>query len=149
MNAAIGTVKNNAIVATIKPNNLHSQQQNQKQLHFKLIEELPDGSRIYENTHALPQAYTIAINAATFAQDQVQARKLVTSETFNPMTSAIIEEQNPTANPSQSKSAAKISPSALNRPNSNQVEIETVTAEPSYLVLTDSFYPVWKAYLNV
>lgn len=146
--AANGTVKNNAIIATINPADPKSRPYSIKERHFNLIEELPDGSRIYENTCALPQAYIIAVNSVIYAQEQAQARKLITSETFDPLTTAIIEEQNPTPNPTKSKSAAKIIPSTLNRPNSNQVEIETVIAEPSYLVLTDSFYPGWKAYLN-
>lgn len=148
LNAPAGIVKNNAIVATVKLNHLEPQSQNQKQHRFKLLEELPDGSRVYENTYALPQAYTIASSAVTYARNQAQARKLIASETFEPLTTAIIEEQSRTTNPAPSKTAAKIISAALNRPNSNQVEIETVTAEPSYLVLTDSFYPGWKAYLN-
>ncbi|MFA7336428.1 MAG: YfhO family protein [Candidatus Obscuribacterales bacterium] len=148
LTAAFGAIKNNAIVATINPTALESPQNLQNKRHFNLIEELPDGSRIYENTHALPEAYTILSDQVVFAQNQAQSRKLITSETFEPLTTAVIEGQNQTNGATQSESKAKIVPARLTRPNSNQVEIETDLSEPAYLVLTDSFYPGWKAYLN-
>jgi hypothetical protein len=151
LNSLGGTSKNNAIVATIEPCAPEATEHSSKPSPFNLIKELSDGSRIYENTAALPPAYTIAANRVIIAQGQAQARKLISSPDFKPTNSAVIEEtqhgplKETTTRPTN---PASIMTAAITRPHANQVVVEADCTEPSYLILTDSYYPGWKAYLN-
>lgn len=144
----IEALRNNAVVAIFDDRLAGNSTVNQTATskHFRLLEESADHSRIYENIDALPEAYSIDAKACQFVSSKEEARQAVTEKSFEGKNTVILE------NKEQSKSPAKIKcdilPAQIKRKNSNHVEITVDCPEPSYLVLTDTFYPGWKAYLN-
>ncbi len=140
--------RNNAVIAILDTRSLVHDQANQidSQKRFKLLEESEDGSRIYENNYALPEAYSIGVHGARFASNKENARKAILEKAFNGRAELILETC--ATKKDSTEIVSTIKPAQVSRTNANQVEIAANCLEPSYLVLTDTFYPGWRAYLN-
>lgn len=155
--AKLGTVRNNLILADTRMGEVKSPSLKATK-RFHLQEELSDGTRIYENIHALPEAFTIPSTRGFFAQNREEASRLITQEAFNPRACVVLETEKATrsqqdkqksnSTENDEKITNSLTVAQVTRPNANQVEISVSCSEPSYLVLTDTFYPGWKAYLN-
>jgi hypothetical protein len=111
---------------------------------FKLRQETASHVRVYENTRALPNAYLC--HEFKKAIDEKSALHLLQEPSFKPDTDAILEE--PTsftiapAKPGQNESVV------FHRDTCNKITIDVDTPVPSLLVLTETFYPGWRAMLN-
>jgi hypothetical protein len=96
------------------------------------------GVRVVENPQALPRAFTVR-RAEVVAADVVLER--MTDPAFDPRTTAILEEPPGIAldggAPDGSTRIVAYEP--------EHVVIDTITAAPSLLVLTDQHYPGWRA----
>lgn len=155
--AKLGTVRNNLVLADIRMDEVKSSFL-EAEKRFRLQEELSDGTRIYENMQALPEAFSIPSTNGVFAQNKAEADRLITQESFNPRAYVVLETKKATRSQQDQaqtnstktvdKSASSLTVARVTRSNANQVEISIMCPEPSYLVLTDTFYPGWKAYLN-
>lgn len=157
LKSSLGTIRNNLIIANLKLDHTKSTAEDSSK-RFRLREELSDGTRIYENRHALSEAFSVPLTNAVFARSKEDARQLVTSESFNPRAYVVLErekalkqhQENATTSGANNfaKSANKLTNAQITRTNANQVDIAVDCPAPSYLVLTDTYYPGWKAYLN-
>ncbi|MDP3507650.1 MAG: hypothetical protein Q8T09_06635 [Candidatus Melainabacteria bacterium] len=158
LKSKLGSVKNNVVIATLNPKSHEaSVLKNPIQKRFRLSVELPDGTRVYENKQALPEAYAVPAFNANFARDKKEASKLILADSFNARTSVILEAERKIVNShvadkKRSNNSFNIAQNLIqaevNRPNSNQVEVTVDCPYQAYVVLTDTFYPGWKAYLN-
>jgi len=107
-----------------------------------------EGISIYENRNALPRAFVVS--RVIEVQKPADALAALTDESFDPKTTVVI--QNPESQPSQSD---HITSQDLN-PNSariieegrNRVVVETQTLGEALLVLSDNYYPGWKASID-
>jgi uncharacterized membrane protein YfhO len=100
-----------------------------------------DNYYVFENNNVMPRAF-MAWNATFIDNNQVILNTL-DNQTFDWNSSIIIYGENKTDNSTPGYSDVKI----LNYQPS-YVEISVNTSSPGYLVLSDSYYPGWNAYIN-
>lgn len=129
--------------------------------HFQLIDELPGNLRLYENKHSLPQAYIV--ENVVGANSGAEAIELMKGANFHPELSAVVEggadNLQHRSRPAGSATAVELASSALNqprlqakvvasRPSANETSVKYESPAKGLLVLTDTFYPGWNAYLD-
>lgn len=110
---------------------------------LKLKEVYRDDIAIYENGDYLPRAYFV--NKGILINNDKQILKKLRSSTFNPREEIIVED----------KSAAKFNSSNGLKANvkitgyePNSVTIKTVNDKNGFLVLSDTYYPGWKVFVD-
>lgn len=114
--------------------------------HYKLIDEFPPHHiRIYENQRALPRAY-LAHNAQ-IVQSGAEALKTISAKNFNYQNTVAIEGVSPSQVFKASTELAA-EPATIAKDLPNEIRAEVNSKEPGILVLTDTFYPGWKALLD-
>ncbi len=117
---------------------------------FKLVHEFNEQFRIYENRSALPNAYLVG--HAKFAQSEEQALYLVHNKLFDPATEVVIESASQeTSTPNEILGAVpsdSIGVVEMERPSPTEVIIKAKNSQAGYLILTDTNYPGWKAYID-
>ena len=110
------------------------------------LEDCAENQQIYQNRGALRSAYLVhkidAVNSET------SALKLLNSKKINFNDTAIIETagQLRTLSPPEPRATPDLV-RVLAR-DSNNVSIMAVSTSPSYLLLTDTFYPGWKVFVD-
>lgn len=109
--------------------------------------------KIYENLGALPRAYLVS--KAIMLKDSEDVLRTIQEVNFNPRESVLITRREyEKARNDFIESEESLSVDAFRgkvkilKYSPNQVEIETVGNDSSYLVLTDNYYPGWKVYVN-
>jgi len=136
---------------------------------FSLLKEVPPNLRVYENRAALPSAYLV--QHVETAQTPEQALAILNSATFDAKRTAVVESANTPESLRQSSPAhaeliaAQSSPAhaeliaaaqsssahggliaaPIERPSDTEVSVQTHGDAPGLLVLTDTYYPGWKA----
>jgi hypothetical protein len=98
-------------------------------------------ARIYDNPHALPRTFVVA-GAQTVA-GKTQALDAVTAPSFDPTRSAIVEKPVPglTAYPPP----YPVGRATLTHYGSESLTIHARSAAPGLVVLSDTWFPGWKA----
>jgi Bacterial membrane protein YfhO len=107
---------------------------------LRTVYDRPD-ARIYENPAELPRAFLVGNQEVVSGADA--ARGAVTAAGFPARETAVVERPIagiPTTRTSRASGSANISDYERER-----VEVKTDAARPSLLVLTDSWFPGWKA----
>jgi len=96
-------------------------------------------TRIYENTKVLPRSFFVGdvINV----ENENQAINLMFDEDYNPSETAVIED-------SDLIKDIGMGNSKITEYSEDKIIIETDNKDKGFLVLTDSFYPTWKAKIN-
>lgn len=113
---------------------------------WKYVEDLGK-ARIYENLNVMPRAWlTSQVQSAQPAQilAAVKTSKLPNGDTFNPRTIALIEEPIDFAAQAPDPNATV----QVEFPSETQVRLQTHSTQPSFLVLSDVFYPGWEAHID-
>ncbi|MBX9694249.1 MAG: YfhO family protein, partial [Cyanobacteria bacterium] len=115
---------------------------------FRLLHESKEQFRIYENLSALPNAYVVG--SAKIADGEEQALHMVHKKLFDPRREIVLEASDKKDAISSALSTPENSESIvrIERPSPTEVLIETSMTQSGYLVLTDTNYPGWKAYLD-
>ncbi|HEY9869349.1 MAG TPA: YfhO family protein, partial [Candidatus Obscuribacterales bacterium] len=111
--------------------------------HFLLVKEIPANCRIYDNQTALPSAYIAS--RGVFVNSPEESLKKVDHLSFDPRTEVILESTNPVptnrgTNPVEASGNVRVE-----RPNPNAVVVHTASESDGFLVLTDAYYPGWRA----
>ncbi len=95
---------------------------------------------VYRNPYLLPRAYTLC---RARVLDPKQAMHEIGSVDFDPTQEVILE---PPALPQSA--GCDWQPATVLRSVPNRVTIETSLPQPGYLVLADTFYPGWQAFVD-
>jgi len=138
-------------VATIKPdhgrlisNNSKAEKNNGKQVPFyKNIFTSPSGTAIYQNLNVLPRAYMVGKVQPVKTFDEAYQVLTNADSPFDPRQEALVELP-------EEKLSAKFTPgnAKILSYKSQKVIIKTQSVNQSFLVLSDRYYPGWKAYID-
>ena len=101
-----------------------------------------DGLRVYENKGVMPRAYTLPATAA-----QQSAEPLLTAQTIDPRTTLLLEQLPPTRTDQPAQPASHQAATITSYGNV-EVWVDARVAQPSFLVLGDSFAQGWKAFVR-
>ena len=102
--------------------------------------------RVFENLRACPRVYLVNRTAELSPSSIVNAietSKLPDGSTYNPRELALVEEP-----VSLEQSPATPGSARIVRETNTEVEIESESNRPAFLVLADLYYPGWKAWVN-
>ncbi|MFH1825347.1 MAG: YfhO family protein [Candidatus Firestonebacteria bacterium] len=117
---------------------------------FKLI--FDKNVKIYENLLCWPRAYLV--NNRTVIKNKESIYKTINAPDFNPLSSVILEEEIPYQLDKSVNKPAEVNPALFGARVKvvnyipNKVDIEVNTDNNSMLVLSEVFYPEWKASLD-
>ncbi|MCA9815129.1 MAG: YfhO family protein [Cyanobacteria bacterium HKST-UBA01] len=124
-----------------------------KDCDFRLLEEDEHGLRLYESLKSVPEAYFV--HNVKIVEDDKAAIAALKSSQFDAWREVILERGEPGVTEVEQllafgaeNSYQKIVPQKVSRPNANQIEMLADLNKPSLLVLTDIFYPGWKARID-
>jgi O-antigen/teichoic acid export membrane protein len=102
-------------------------------------EQVYDGEvRIYENKGCMPRAFTLPEDSVVYAQDVSEA-----IQTYDPRRYVILEGNVP-AEPH----AGVATPAAISSYTHNEVFVDVDLDAPGWLILADSYFPGWRAYVR-
>ena len=107
----------------------------------KTLEKEQTKITIYENKNPLPQAYIT--NDYKIAKTVGDISQILASEDFDPAKSVILEKEINLEKSNQGEGKVKI-----RNYQKTKVTLEAELSTPSLVVLADSFYPNWKAYVD-
>jgi membrane protein YfhO len=99
-------------------------------------------TKVLENRAALPRAWIV------HAAQQVEpgeALRLISSSEVDPRDTALLQEPPPSlAQPNEPGSDQAL----ITFYDADQIQVRTITAAPGLLVLSEVYYPAWKAYVD-
>jgi hypothetical protein len=102
--------------------------------HYRLVHS--GDVKIYENLDVLPRAFVVHQAEVSAGDEQTIAR--MRDPAFDPAQAVILAGGQPLA-------GAGTSPAEITRYTPEEVVVEASTDAPGYLLLTDTFYPGWRA----
>ena len=101
--------------------------------------------RVYENRAVLPRAFTLPATAAVVVDDVANGLR-----TYDPHRYVVLEagsgEQG--AEGKVQGAGGEPEPQRVARYTRNEVFVDVSVAEPSWLILTDSYFPGWRAFVR-
>jgi hypothetical protein len=109
---------------------------------FRLLYEGRD-ARVYANPAALPRAFVVDRQRVVAGRDA--AREAIVDPAFRPRAAAVTEAPIEGLARDAGGAARRPGTARIVRYENERVEVRTSTRRPGLLVLTDSFYPGWKA----
>lgn len=101
-----------------------------------------EGVRVYENLAASPRAFTLPVSATVLAKDPLAAMGRIDPRSVVVVASTDVDAAQLAVDPVPANLASAV----VVRYGSQEVVVEALVEEPSWLVLTDSFFPGWKAF---
>ncbi|MCC7528237.1 MAG: YfhO family protein [Candidatus Melainabacteria bacterium] len=116
------------------------------ELHYRFVSESgPHHVRVYENTRTLGRAYLVF--SSQLAASPEEALKVVSDKEFQGLSKVVLEGIN--HYPEQKMPVAREGISVpLGKVLPNRLEMDVTSPEAGYLVLTDTYFPGWKATLD-
>jgi O-antigen/teichoic acid export membrane protein len=108
-----------------------------------------EGVRIYENLGAAPRAYTLPLGSTAVSDDSLTALTK-----YDPRQHVVIDDKDwkvavgdsmPAA---QSPQPARLAPAPVAEYTNIQLTAHAEVSEPSWLVIGDTYFPGWKAYIR-
>ena len=117
---------------------------------YRLVYEGP-AVRVYENLGAAPRAFSLPLSATVVASDEEVVGDVLLS--YDPRTYVVVEATDETIASLDLPTLAQARQGELRAQSVmayglNEVLIEAVVDEPSWLILTDAFAPGWKAFVR-
>ncbi|MBZ0185433.1 MAG: YfhO family protein [Candidatus Obscuribacterales bacterium] len=112
---------------------------------FRFLLETPNRLRVYENKEALPEAYVV--HHLKYAASASEVLDLIRADDFDPRREVVLEQRS--GNETEAKAESSAEESALvSRPNNNSIRVSVKTSSAGYLVVTDTYYPGWKVFID-
>lgn len=107
-----------------------------------------EGISIYENRNALPRAFVVS--RVIEVQKTEDALAALADESFNPKTTVVIQnsESPPAQSDNLSSQILNSNSARIIEESRNRVVVETQSIGEGLLVLSDNYYPGWKAYID-
>ena len=102
-----------------------------------------DQSKVLENREALPRAWIV--HSARQVGSKEEALDLLSVGQLDPKETALLEEEPPEMSQPDDASDDRAS---ITEYAANRIELETATGAPGLLVLSEVYYPAWKAYVD-
>jgi hypothetical protein len=103
-----------------------------------------DQTKVLENRNALPRAWIV--HSAQQVGSEEEALKLLDSDEVNPKETALLEGELPQQiSQPEDPSADRAS---IAEYETNRIELNTSTEAPGLLMLSEIYYPAWKAYVD-
>ncbi len=96
---------------------------------------------IYRNTRVLPRAYVV--HQAWHASDQDGAFAAIHRDDFDPATMVVVEE-----GAALLVDPMAATPATITSYSNNEIRLQVKTQVPGYLVMSEVYYPGWKAEVN-
>ncbi len=108
-----------------------------------------EGVRVYENLAVAPRAYALPQTATAVVDDALKAMTTLDPRNYVVIETADVPEDFPqfTAN-TLAPAAAPLDPAQIAGYRNIEVVIDAAVDEASWLILNDSFFPGWKAYVR-
>lgn len=115
---------------------------------YKLVKKGP--AYLYENANVLPRAFLVS--SYNVLKNELDIANRLKSKDFNPAKEVILKEE-----PQLPLQERKLLPARgsyirekvqITKYSPNEVLINAVVNSPKFLVLSDSYYPGWKAYVD-
>lgn len=102
-----------------------------------------EGLRVYENLAVVPRAYTISLAGTAAVPDPLTA-----VEQLDPRQYVLVDEETwPDSAPAPAV-ASQLTPADIIAYGNTEVIVQASVAEPSWLVLNDTYFRGWEAYLR-
>jgi len=108
----------------------------------KLVKVFQEGqTMVYENKNVIPRAFFV--NTIKLSENKEESMKMLFDTSIDLTRAGIVENQNENLNLSWSVGSANII-----QYDENKVIIDTKNEDVGFLILTDTFYPTWKASID-
>jgi len=104
-----------------------------------------DKANIYANEDFLPRAFLV--DKAVVIKDEKEILERLASKDFEPVEEVILETPSPFPSPQSGDGRVRDRVNILSY-SPNEVIIEANVSEPRFLILSDTYYPGWKAYVD-
>ena len=102
--------------------------------------------RIFENRSVLPPAFLLPAGAAEILSDEEQFRRLMDPR-FDPAKTLLLADPVPRGDPATDRTGDRRRVLAFSR-ETNSVRITVDVGEPSFLLLSQTYYPGWRALVD-
>jgi hypothetical protein len=110
--------------------------------HYELL-ATAEGVSLYQNKNAMPRAFFV--HDVIGVSDGSESLKVLSDDSSDPRTMAVIETGNQST---YAPFPAHAGEAAIVEDRRNKVVIETTNDRDGLLVLTDNYYPGWRAYID-
>ncbi len=114
---------------------------------FRLVYDGPargDPSRIYQNERAMPRAFTLPITSSLLTHDFARA-----AQTYDPRRYTMIDADCGINDLGCAiPYPADYGPAVVTVYKNNEVWVDVQTDRPAWLILTDSYFPGWRAFIR-
>ncbi|MBN2471898.1 MAG: oligosaccharide flippase family protein, partial [Anaerolineae bacterium] len=104
--------------------------------------------RIYENTHAMPRAYTLPLRATLTYADFEGFQQLLAEPGVDPRTAVLRYDPGQPTSAAGALLDADPVPQPITDYRNITVFVDATVSEPSWLVLNDSYFEGWRAFIR-